>query len=288
MARDLGIPVGSLLHYETDRTPPAELLVAIGKVAGVRLEWLLTGEGERDRTNSALDSPATGLAHRLLVLLDRHPELESYARDFLNLLEFRRQDLSELPLVTDPAKQQRGLIPLVGSTAAGPAHFWSELESRHGGPVTDLQLEQKIADYVAQGSQTTSLTSFIPGSDSIDRIASLVQYSHPDDGGFLEFLAAPQLQGRYPHALAWRIDGDSMAPRFLDRDLVITSPDIEAIDQQPCIARQAGQIGVSCKIYRTDGDDVLLIPVNERYPAQRIRKTDLQWAYRVLASVRLP
>lgn len=287
-ARDLGIPVGSLLHYETDRTPPAQLLVAIGNVAGVRLEWLLTGEGERDRSPTSADSPAAGLAHRLQVLLDRHPELESYARDFLNLLEFRSHQVGDPALAAPPSGERSGLIPLVGSTAAGPAHFWSQLEITDGGPALDARLEERIADYVAQASQRSSLTSLASGPDTIDRTVSLVQYSRPDDDGFLEFLAAPQLKGRYPDAVAWRIDGDSMSPRFLDRDLVITSPAIRAIDQQPCVARQAGQIGVSCKVYRTEEDDVLLIPINERYPPQRIPKTELQWAFRVLASVRLP
>jgi hypothetical protein len=53
------------------------------------------------------------------------------------------------------------------------------------------------------------------------------------------------------------------------------------------VARQTGQIGVNCKLYRAEGDDILLIPINEAYEMQRVPKVSINWAWRVLASVRL-
>lgn len=176
-----------------------------------------------------------------------------------------------------------GWIPVVGSTAAGKARFWEELPATHGGPEADARLEQVLEEYVTRTELDMGATSAGAGPSAI----SLVQLSTPDERGFLEFLNAPEVRRKHPTAVAWRIDGDSMTPRYRDGDLVVTSDKHPAIAGHPCVARQKGQIGVNCKIYQESGNDVLLIPINEARPVQQFPRRQLLWAWRVLFSVRL-
>ncbi|MEZ6050586.1 MAG: S24 family peptidase [Planctomycetaceae bacterium] len=124
------------------------------------------------------------------------------------------------------------------------------------------------------------------GSTSTSQIA-LVQLSRPNDDGFLEFLSGTDIREQHPQAVAWRIDGDSMSPRYEDGDIVITSADEPATPGHPCVARQQGQIGVNCKLFQRRGSEVVLVPVNERYQMQVFPADQLQWAHRVLYAVRL-
>ena len=252
-ARDLGIPVTSYVHYENGRLPPADLLVKIAQVGEVSLDWLLTGDGA----------------------------------DISLMSQTGRQtsDRKGNPSPRPAMGTENALIPIVGSTAAGYARFWNELETTHGGPEADARLETVLEQYQTQNIWEGEARD--SGNTAVDSEVALVQYSRPDEQGFLEFLQAEQFKRRYPRAVAWRIDGDSMAPRYEDGDLVLTSSDHPAVEVHPCVARQRGQIGVNCKLYRREGDDVLLIPINPGHAPQRVPANQIQWAFRVLGSVRL-
>lgn len=176
-----------------------------------------------------------------------------------------------------------GWIPIVGSTAAGKARFWEELPSTHGGPEADARLERILEEYVTQTELDMGATTIGFRASAV----SLVQLSTPDERGFLEFLNAPDVRRKHPTAVAWRIDGESMSPRYRDGDLVVTSDKYPAVAGHPCVARQAGQIGVNCKIYQEADRDILLIPINEASAVQRFPRKQLMWAWRVLFSVRL-
>ena len=115
--------------------------------------------------------------------------------------------------------------------------------------------------------------------------ATVIQLGSSDQGP-LEFLVGSELKSRYPRAIAWRIDGDSMEPRYSQGDLVVTSRSATAVEGQPCIARQKGQIGVNCKVYHREGDQIVLIPINPRIEVQRLRLSDLESATRVLFVIR--
>ncbi len=115
----------------------------------------------------------------------------------------------------------------------------------------------------------------------------MIQYSRPDELGLIEFLSCPGLDQHPTRLIAWRIDGDSMIPRYRDGDFVLVSPDQPAAEGTPCIAHQRGQIGVNCKIFKRVGADVVLIPVNEAFSPQRFPASELVWAHCVLFSVRL-
>lgn len=245
LCRLLGIQPSTYSLYEISRVPPAELLVRVSQITGVRLEWLLSGQGAMAPL-AAHDTPAS----------------------------------RQKPTATS---RPTGWIPVVGSTAAGKARFWEELPATHGGPEADARLERVLEDYVTRAELDMGATSAGAGPSAI----SLVQLSTPDERGFLEFLNAPEVRRKHPTAVAWRIDGDSMTPRYHDGDLVVTSDKHPAIAGHPCVARQKGQIGVNCKIYQESGQEVLLIPINEARPVQQFPRRQLQWAWRVLFSVRL-
>lgn len=249
LCRLLGIQPSTYSLYEVNRVPPAELLVRVSRITGVSLEWLLSGDGAMPISEDQGTLTA-------------------------------RQRPPQKPMVTSGPT---GWIPVVGSTAAGKARFWEELPAIHGGPEADARLERVLEDYVTRAELDMGATGAGAGPSAI----SLVQLSTPDERGFLEFLNAPEVRRKHPAAVAWRIDGDSMTPRYCDGDLVVTSDKHPAIAGHPCVARQNGQIGVNCKIYQETGNEVLLIPINEASSVQRFPRRQLLWAWRVLFSVRL-
>jgi SOS-response transcriptional repressor LexA len=136
-------------------------------------------------------------------------------------------------------------------------------------------------------AQCTEGRLSLRGTSASSATASLVQFSRPDDRGIVEFLSCPTIVLQHAGLIAWRIDGESMAPRYGDGDFVLVNPIDPAAEGHPCVAHQRGQLGVNCKIFQCDGSDVVLIPVNEQYPLQRFPAAELVWAHRVQFSVRL-
>ncbi|MEX0715935.1 MAG: S24 family peptidase [Planctomycetaceae bacterium] len=313
-ARALGIRPSTYQHYEQDRTPPPHLLVEAARLTGADLHWLLTGGGspaaaEIAKTpadaahaspdEAALDLAAAQVLGRLRRLIAAHPDALPNVERFADLLSevlgpgagaAVSRDMPRIApraaTVEKPRWSPEQLIPVLGSTAAGTARYWREMETNFGGPEADARLERVLAEHQASAVRAAEMTASTTESAVAPEVA-LVQLSNPDERGFVEFLSCPEARERFPHCVAWRIDGDSMAPRYCDGDLVLTSPDEPALDAHPCVARQRGQIGVNCKIYRVEGDEIVLVPVNERHAPQRIPADELQWAQRVLFSVRL-
>ena len=91
----------------------------------------------------------------------------------------------------------------------------------------------------------------------------------------------------FPDAFALQIDGDSMAPRINDADIVILSPSVPAAQGYVAVARLADQIGVTCKLIRTTQSQVHLIPINERYETKTMPKENLLWALAVLCHIKI-
>ena len=250
-ARDLEVPITTYVHYEAGRMPPVDFLVKAAAVANVRLEWLILGEEPQE-----LQPSSTEPARLALPTLPDHAEL----------------------------------IPLVGNTSAGMAHYWNELNSTIG-PAADQQLERLLTRCKENSSLTSTSwepdeTLQPPTSQTSDTVA-LIQYAEPDSDGILEFVSAPSLKERYPDAVAWRIDGESMAPRYTTGDIVITSLSTPAVDDHPCVCRQRNQIGVNCKLYRREGEQISLIPINPKSNRQKVAKKEILWALRVVSSVKL-
>ena len=108
----------------------------------------------------------------------------------------------------------------------------------------------------------------------------------PDAENVAEFVVAGSLKRRFSDAFAVRIDGDSMAPEIRHGDVVICSASGEAAEGRAALVQLDGQIGVTCKILRHQGDTVHLVPVSEQYPPQAFPAESVRWARRVLARVR--
>lgn len=175
------------------------------------------------------------------------------------------------------------VVPVVGRTSAGPAGFWSDL-----GYLSASDRDAMVARVLEQGDVRTEPLTRAVEKESSDLAsvpsAALVQVG--GGGEALEFVLARELKRQFPDAVAWRIDGDSMEPRYSQGDLVVTSRSATAVEGQPCIARQKGQIGVNCKVYHREGDQIVLIPINPRIEVQRLRLSDLESATRVLFVIR--
>ena len=95
-----------------------------------------------------------------------------------------------------------------------------------------------------------------------------------------EFVPAPaDLEDA--NAFALRIEGDSMAPRFRDSDIVICSPKRPAESGDAVVAKIRSE-QTTCKMLYVDGRNVILSPINERYPAQVYQMEEVDWVYPVV------
>ena len=114
----------------------------------------------------------------------------------------------------------------------------------------------------------------------------MITLRQPDDDNVAEFVSAGVIKRKYNDAFAVRIDGDSMSPEIRHGEIVICSPSAPAADGQAAVVQLAGQIGVTCKIFRRQGKDVHLAPINEQYSPAIFPAADVVWSARVLARVR--
>ncbi len=73
-----------------------------------------------------------------------------------------------------------------------------------------------------------------------------------------------------PRAFALRVEGDSMAPRFLPGDIIIVDPEVMPQPWDFCIAWLNGEVTLK-KFYEND-KEIRLIPLNEKYPVIVIEK----------------
>ncbi len=74
-ARALGLSPSTYIYYEKGRVPPAEVLARAAELAGVQLQWLITGQGERETPVSEVRRQAGGdLPAELQAAVDRFIE----------------------------------------------------------------------------------------------------------------------------------------------------------------------------------------------------------------------
>ena len=182
-----------------------------------------------------------------------------------------------------------GWLPVLGRSAAGIVFFWKDLPNGSGQTPAE-KLSQLIDAYLnaeAAAAWIASIDQTIGQPSDFSDTASLIQVNVPSDAAVSEFLDCPAVRKRYPDAFALRIDGDSMLPQFAHGDLLIVSPSAPAADGKPAVVQLHGQLGVTCKLYRRQGDRVHLIPTNEKFSAQTFPASDILWALRVLFRVRI-
>jgi transcriptional regulator with XRE-family HTH domain len=321
LAKKLGISASTYNYYESDRVPPADVLVRIADLAKVDLRWLLTGQS----------GPAAVLADhpavlRAAELLANRPDAAGPLTAFVELLaasmEFPAKDApaasvsATAPIARRPSlaaaseggdqrlpppisagasapdeldspppavPDRANWIPVLGRSAAGLPQFW-----RDGKEPPDLttlaqriDARQSIRTHVKPATVAESNAPHLQ-QDSVQ----LITLTGPDDDNVVEFISAPGLKARYGDAFALRIDGESMAPDIRHGDLVVLSPSSSAADGKCAVVQLAGQIGVTCKLYRRQDDQVHLVPINEQYPPQSFPADKVQWSLAVLAKVR--
>ena len=270
----------------------------LGRETGASLQWLLTGEGPRyaaPDVNDAGTPLPPDLLKRIVGLLTGGPHLLRPLRAFVELLEKTSEWPS--PETTEPGppspgqapvRRRSGWVPVIGRTAAGHAHFWRDYDPDLDAAEFDRRIDQWV---IGARKQTTQAGLAAELSDQRDGQtappASLVQLAAPDERGIIEFLDASEVAAKHARAVAWRIDGDSMSPRYEDGDLVICCPCSPAVDGQPAVVKLHNQIGITCKIYRLAEDGLRLCSVNEKFAPIETAPSDVRWALRVLYRIRL-
>lgn len=290
-AKQLGISPSTYDYYESTRAAPCRILVKIAEIAGVDLVWLLTGKGAKGQP-----VPATHPAvQRIAALLEDKPGAAASLTAFLDILSdsfkfppkgphaappSQAADTSLTGGTDDPARKT--WIPILGRSAAGVPQFWKTGEEAAG--VT--RLDQLIERHSGAPTQQV-LPARIQGEQiGGERNVQIITLTAPHQGDVPEFVAADQLKARHGDAFATRIDGDSMAPDICHGDLVILSPSAQAVDGEPAVVQLSNQIGVTCKLYRRQGQTVHLVPINEKYFPQSFPAEKVVWALRVVAHIR--
>jgi SOS-response transcriptional repressor LexA len=318
-AKLLGISPSTYDYYEGVRAPSAEMLVRIAEVTETDLHWLLTGKPGAAPMR-AEDHPVLCRAARLLADC---PDTAGPLGAFVDLLiearkfpaKTQERGMAGDTVQAGPASDTRprraapvapeaeavsaaagreAWIPILGRTAAGVARFWGRGEDISG-LTTLADLVARCAGQRPQTVQPALATDAGPdtppgagGQANAQPPAGvqLVTLSAPDERDAVEFVEAGAIKQRYPDAFALRVDGDSMAPQIRPGDVVVLSPSVPAVEGRPAVVQLAGQIGVTCKLYRKSGGHVHLVPANARYEIAAIPAGHVEWALRVLARVR--
>jgi len=302
-AKALGISPSTYNYYEQDRMPPAEILWAICELTGTDFRWLLTGE----KTAGVGRLPAA-MAEKITTLLAKNPSAGPALSAFVDLLAEKtrteQQQAKPVPQVQHaspdrpassdttekPAKtNDPAWLPILGGTAAGIVHFWSETPGKLPGVVelSDLIGRHKQADHNKVQPSNVSVETSMGAAEKLqsDQV-KLIQLSRPSPDGICEFVDCPHIISRYPDAFALRVDGDSMAPRIRDRDIVVLSPSATARDGSVAVVKLRDQIGVTCKVIRHTSKKVHLIPVNENFDFKIYDEKKVEWSLAVLWQIR--
>ncbi len=275
-ARALGISPSTYNYYERDRVPPPALLVQMCQVTGTDLEWLMTGQAADREDGSA------PILKRLKELLPVRPNLAPALASFLDALEGAHGTEQEhLQNVVEADQAAAEVVPVLGRTAAGVPQFWSNGELAE--QLTNLRPDQWTA---AQRCELADDSS----PQSLPQATVLIQTHAPVEWAGIsisEFLRTPNIRQHRPNTFALRIDGDSMQPAFQHGDIVLLCPTELARNGQPAVIQLRNQIGLTCKLYRRQGNRVHLIPINETVRPTSHPKQDVVWALRVLGRVRV-
>ena len=278
-------------YYESTRIPPADVLIRIAQVAGVDLNWLLTGQSGAEGV--PLDHP---VLQRAAAMLAEKPDAAAPLAAFVELLAGSLHFPADEPAGEDspapmpaeppapppvsPTDPRASWIPILGRSAAGLPQFWSDHDQAAGVTTLDELIRRNAANPLRQVRTATAAT------ETDQATVEVITLNEPDGADVVSFIAAEGIKAMHADAFALRIDGDSMDPDIRHGDLVILSPSAEAVDGKAAVVQLDGQIGVTCKLFRRDGRTIHLVPLNDELPPQTYGDKDLSWAFRVLARVR--
>jgi transcriptional regulator with XRE-family HTH domain len=290
----LGISPSTYSYYEDNRVPPIETLLAICQITGADLQWLLTGRSSPSAAGLPAGGPGKALLQQIAAMVSEHPEMVEPIAAFADLLCEKKGIQKELtPTQDDAGHRKSGWIPVLGRTAAGIVHCWSETTlPASGEAVTKLdelvrrhtgkKIVATVEGPVAVDFELAELSAAVSNTR-----VSLIRVSGSGQGQVVEFIDCDKIAAVFPDCFALHVDGDSMSPRINDGDIVIASPSVPACDGQPAVAHIADQIGVTCKLIRTTPQGVHLIPINEKYDTKVVPRKNLLWAISVLCHINL-
>jgi len=295
-SRALGISPSTYNYYEKGRQPPADLLAKAAQCTGADLKWLMTGDGQPfpETPTGADDMALTPQAREMLGRLSADL---SAASDPSAARAALRTILARMEEVFPPSKDawrpataplKPTAIPIVGRTAAGLLASWEEYFAGEGGPDVMERLIGRVETRAARERGAALQAADAPGRADAprDSTALLVQLSEPTPDGIVEFLDLPGAGPMEPGTFALRVDGDSMAPRILDGDIVVCRRGAEPRPGQTAVVKIRGRIGLTIKLWRPEGDRVHLIPINEAHDPNLVLRTDVLWACPVVWVVR--
>lgn len=277
-ARQLGVSASTYDYYEADRVPPADLLVKIADSAGIDLRWLITGE-----SGAALPESAHPVIRRAAALMAAHPDSAKPLAAFIDVLAEAARKFppkSQDPPPGEAHETPADWIPVLGRSAAGVPRFWETSAPEGLTVLADLMPK-------AAGARRDAATASLEGAGDAQP-AQLVTLKEATPEGVCEFVVCGSLKARHPDAFAVRIDGSSMAPDIAHGDYVILSASAPAVDSRPAVVQLAGQIGVTCKLFRREKDKVHLVSLAPEIAPQVFPAAEVLWALRVLAKVRIP
>lgn len=322
-AREIGISPSTYDYYENSRVPPADVLVRISELTNADIRWLLTGQEGTVGISAA--HPAVLRAAKLLAdrpdfaaPLAAFVDLlaEAAAKFTAPALATGEQGRQTTPVVepTKPGKrragkasakggptpaakpavkatnadppppaERQGWIPILGRSAAGIPHFWRETggHAQEATTLADLVATMKplAARRVHEACAVGELGVAQPS-------VQMVLLDSPQPPGTAEFVIAEHISQHYGAPFAVRIDGQSMEPEIRHGDVAILSPDVPAEEGKPAVVQLVDQIGVTCKLFRSEGDRIHLIPINESFTPSVYARRELVWALKIIARVR--
>lgn len=297
-ARALGISPSTYNYYEKGRQPPADLLARAAEVTGARLEWLLTGRGdpfaEGTTAPGAEDLPPAlqDALRRFTEAVGDGPGAASARVALGALLGEIRGALAEPSGAERPAPTFRlgsRSVPILARTAAGLTAEWEAFFRGQEDPGVLAGLVEGLEGRTGAG-RGADLRAADPQPEAARPAtgeARLVQLSEPTPEGVVEFLDLPWLPAPDAALFGLRVDGDSMAPRVCDGDIVVCRYGAEPLPGGTAVVRLRGRIGVTVKLWRPEGEKVHLIPINETYDPTVCDLADVLWAWRVLWVVRM-
>jgi len=295
-ARALGVSPSTYHYYEKGRQPPADLLARAAEVAGAGLQWLLTGQGEPFSSLAAAPSDRQ-LSQPLKEVLDRFAATVGDDPKAVAARRSLREILSRVgEVIPGPApgewrpcvvEVKPTYVPVLGRTAAGLTAGWDEFFAGKEDPKV---MEGMVARLEGRAGKQRSASLCPPDPQEeaarAGAEATLVQLSEPTPDGVAEFLDLEWLEAADPLLFGLRVDGDSMAPRIRDGDLVVCRHGTGPLPGQTAVVKVRGRIGVTVKLWRPEGERVHLIPINEAYNPTIVERESVAWAWRVLWAVR--
>jgi len=295
-ARAIGVSPSTYNYYEKGRPAPAELVARAAEVTGADLKWLLTGAGTPFAEPPEKDGD-TLLSQQALEILARFsaagvaPEASAARAGLRALLAQVEKTLpaSKGAWEEHPPALGPSAIPIVGRTAAGLLAAWEDFFAGQDDPEVIDRLIRQVEGKAARRREG-DLKPADPHHESehpSQTTAILTQLSSPTPDGVIEFLELPGIARPAPGTFALRVDGDSMAPRLMDGDLVVSHRHASPEAGMAAIVKIRDRVGVTAKLWRPEGDNVHLIPINEAYQPAVYPRRQILWACRILWVVRL-